>query len=91
MGLFSVLAEELPEEELINTLRQAMVSEYVISGLKDKNSMLGSLLSIVKEFEEYSLSYLNKLIQKLGIDKNLVIQAIQKSQEEANELLKLIP
>ncbi len=91
VGLFSILAEELPEEELINTLRQAMISEYVISGLKDNNSMLGSLLSIVKEFEEYGLSYLNKLIEKLGVDKNLIIQAIQKSQEETNELLKLIP
>ena len=91
VGLFSVLTEELPEEELINTLRQAKVSDYVISGLKDKNSFLGSLLSIVKEFEEYGLSYLSKLIEKLKLDKNLIFQALQKAREEANDLLKLIP
>ena len=91
VGLFSILAEELPEDELINTLRQAKVSDYVISGLKDKNSMLGSLLSTVKEFEEYGLSYLSKLIEKLKLDKNLIFQALQKAQEEANDLLKLIP
>ena len=91
VGLFSVLAEELPKDELINTLRQAMVSEYVISGLRDENSMLGKLLSIIKEFEDYGISYINKLVEKLNLDKNTVIQALQKSEQEASELLKLIP
>ena len=91
VGLFSILAEEMPEKELINTLYQAKVSDYVISGLKDKNSTLGSLLFTVKEFEEYGLSYLNKLIKKLNLNKNLIFQAIQEAQEETNRLLKLIP
>ena len=90
VGLFSILLEELPEDEIIDTLRKAKVSDYVISGLKDENSLLGSLLFAIKEFEEYGLSYLSKLIEKINLDKNLVLQALQKAQEETNELLKLI-
>jgi len=48
------------------------------------------LLFAIKEFEEYGLSYLSKLIEKINLDKNLVLQALQKAQEETNELLKLI-